>query len=112
MLFDDYFLSVNIYTVGDLQGVDAVSKLLVKFGGKAGVALKKFGAEAGKASVKYGGQLGVLLVKLGKVLLVLLKRLLQEIVRATPYVVGFFQQLFRLIADGIKKLINLIMSKM
>ncbi len=89
-----------------------LGKLLVKFGGKAGVALKKFGAEAGKASVKYGGQLGVLLVKLGKVLLVLLKRLLQEIVRATPYVVGFFQQLFRLIADGIKKLINLIMSKM
>ena len=89
-----------------------LGKALGKLGVKAKDALIRFGGKAGKATVKYGGKAGVLLGKLCKILWVLLKHLVKEIIRLMPYVVGFFQALFRMAAEGLKKLINLIMSKM
>ena len=89
-----------------------VGKALLALCGKAGQALAAFGKKAGPAFVEFSGKAGVVLMKVGKILLALLKRLIKEIIRFTPYVVGFLQTVFRMVADGIKKLINLIMSKM
>lgn len=80
--------------------------------GKVGQELAVLGRKAGPAFAKFGGEAGVVLKKIFKIILALLKRLFKEIVRLTPYVVGFLQTVFRMAADGIKKLINLIMSKM
>jgi len=51
-------------------------------------------------------------VKIAKIIWKLLCRGFKELVRLMPYVVGFLQNVFRLIVQGIQKLINKIMTKM
>lgn len=101
------------------KGTQATGKVTGAASKHLGIYLKEFShwfinfsKKAGAFLIKFGGKAGVVLVKISKILFALLLKGLKELIRLTPYVVGFFQNLLKLIVKGIQKLINKIMTKM
>lgn len=86
--------------------------VLSKVGAKLGQWASVYGGKFGRGFVKFCGKAAVVLKKLAKILWKLLKRLFVEIRKNTPYVVGFFQGLFRWLSAQIKNLINKLLTKM
>lgn len=101
------------------KGTKATGRVSMSAGSLLKVYLQRFSVwfahfskKAGKILIKITGKAGVIIVKIAQIIWKLLCKGFKELVRLMPYVVGFLQNVFRLIVQGIQKLINKIMTKM